>query len=77
MVESSGDETPEEEAAEISHDSKAENRIDVEIPPRTRPTYNIGSAGKNVQTQAKAYVTQKAKHTRLRPLLMRDDERLK
>ena len=36
----------------MSQESKAEKRIDVEIPPKTRPRNKIGSASKSVHAQA-------------------------
>ena len=39
MEDSSDESSPLDCDEETSHDSKAEKRIDVEIPPRTRPRY--------------------------------------
>jgi hypothetical protein len=53
---------------DISHDSNAEKRIDVEMPPRMRPAIRIGNTGIWMHTQARAYVTQNARQALLRPL---------
>jgi hypothetical protein len=57
---------------DISHDSKAENRIDVEIPPRTRPKSKIGSHGTRMHKHAIVYVMQKTRHSFFRPLYERE-----
>lgn len=58
-------------AEDISHDSNAENNIDVDIPPRTRPHRRTGSQGNIMHTQASVYVIQKARQSFLRPLYSR------
>lgn len=42
MVDKSAEASDADEAEEISHDSNAEKRIDVETPPRKRPTRRMG-----------------------------------
>jgi hypothetical protein len=68
IVERSGCERASEDDDEISHDSNAENRIEVEMPPRTRPKRRIGSQLKRTHAQVIVYVMQNARHTFLRPL---------
>lgn len=47
----SGDDTPAVCAAETNHESKQENKIEVEIPPKTRPIRLMGSQLTKVQKQ--------------------------
>lgn len=68
IVDNSGEETPDDEAADMSQDSKAENRMDVDTPPMRRPRRRIGIEGIMMQTHARVYVTQKARQSLLRPL---------
>lgn len=46
-------ETPSVLDDEMSHESKAENRMEVDIPPNTRPANRIGKELKSVQAQAR------------------------
>lgn len=68
MVEMSPDGSAAELADEISHDSNAEKRIDVEMPPSTRPKRSVGSEGTVIQRHARPYVMQKTRHSLRRPL---------
>jgi hypothetical protein len=68
MVERSDWERAIEEEEDMSHDSKAEKRMEVDMPPRTRPIRSVGSQGNNTQMQAIVYVKQKARQIFLRPL---------
>jgi hypothetical protein len=51
IVERSDCERVSDEEEDINHDSNAEKRIEVEMPPRTRPIRRIGRKGKRTQTQ--------------------------
>lgn len=46
-------ETPRELEDEMSQESKAENKMEVEIPPKTRPANRIGKELKSVHAQAR------------------------
>jgi len=50
MVERSVEGRPEEVDAEMSHDSKAEKRMEVDIPPSTLPKRSVGTEGMVMQT---------------------------
>lgn len=52
IVDKSPEGRPIDDAEEINHDSNAENSIDVEMPPRRRPTSRIGRAGKRIRMHA-------------------------
>lgn len=68
MVEMSPEGSAAELADEMSHDSNAENKIEVEIPPRTRPQSRVGIEGTVIQRHARPYVMQKTRHSLRRPL---------
>ena len=53
MVDKSAEASDADEAEEISHDSNAEKRIDVDTPPRKRPTMRIGRKGKVMHMHAR------------------------
>lgn len=53
---------------DINQDSKAEYSIEVDMPPKTRPTSKTGRNGTMIQQQVMVYVTQNAIHNLLRPL---------
>ena len=53
IAERSDSESASDDAEDMSHDSKAENNMDVEMPPRTRPTRRIGSHRIRTQAQVK------------------------
>lgn len=53
MVERSAEGSADEEADETSHDSKAEKRMLVETPPRTRPRRSSGIYGTRMHTHAR------------------------
>lgn len=55
-------------AVETSHDSNAEKRMEVDIPPNKRPRNRTGRYGIVMQKQAKIYVMQKTRQSFLRPL---------
>jgi hypothetical protein len=74
-VDSSDCGSPREEDEDMSHDSKAEKRMEVEIPPRTRPKSKTGSHGTRMHKHAMVYVMQKTRHSFFRPL--GEDEQLK
>jgi hypothetical protein len=54
--------------AEISHDSKAEKRMEVETPPSTLPKRSVGIEGMVMQTHASVYVMQNTRQSLRRPL---------
>jgi hypothetical protein len=68
MADKSAEGSDADEAEEISHDSNAEKRMDVDTPPRKRPTRRMGRRGKVMHTHARAYVMQKTMQRRRRPL---------
>jgi hypothetical protein len=53
IVERSAGGNAAEFAAEISHDSNAEKRMDVDTPPRTRPHRRMGMEGTIIHAQAR------------------------
>ena len=53
IVERPAEGSADEEADEISHDSKAEKRMLVETPPRTRPRRSSGIYGTRMHTHAR------------------------
>ena len=55
-------------AEETSQDSKHENKIAVEKPPRRRPTNRTGRLGTWMMAHAQEYVTQNIMHIRFLPL---------
>ena len=56
------------ELAETSQLSKAENKIEVEMPPRTRAKSKTGREGTRSRPHVSEYVTQNVRHNRRRPL---------
>ena len=68
MVERSADGSPAEEDDEMSHDSKAEKRMEVDTPPSTLPKRSVGTEGTVMQTHASVYVIQNTRQSLLRPL---------
>jgi hypothetical protein len=68
IVDKSAEGRPIDDAEDINHDSNAENNIEVEMPPRSRPTRRTGSTGKRMRMQVKVYVMQNAKQSFRRPL---------
>lgn len=55
-------------AEEMSQESKTEKRMEVEIPPRTRPRRRMGTHGMRMHRHDKAYVMQKVRQRNRRPL---------
>jgi len=53
IVERSAEGSAAEFADEMSHDSNAEKRMDVETPPRTRPQRRTGMDGTMIHAQAR------------------------
>ena len=70
MVERSVEGSPAELDAEMSHDSKAEKRMEVDAPPSTLPKRSKGTEGMVMQAHVSAYVTQNTRHSLRRPLRM-------
>jgi hypothetical protein len=68
MVERSADARPAEEEAEMSHDSKAEKRIEVDTPPSSLPKRSVGTEGMVMQKHVRVYVIQNARQSLRRPL---------
>lgn len=68
IVERSAGGSPADEDAEISHDSKAEKRIEVDIPPSILPKRSVGREGMTIQIHARVYVMQKTRQSFRRPL---------
>jgi len=56
------------ELEDTSQLSNAENNMDVDIPPKTRPKRSKGKNGKSRRPHVIAYRTQNNKQIRLRPL---------
>ena len=52
----------------MSHDSKAEKRMEVDTPPSSLPKRSIGTEGKVMQTQDNVYVIQNTRQSFRRPL---------
>ena len=69
-VERSADGSPAEEDAEMSHDSKAEKRMEVDTPPSTLPKRSVGTEGMVMQTHASVYVIQNTRQSFRRPLVV-------
>jgi hypothetical protein len=69
MVERSAEGKPAAPADEMTQDSNAEKRIEVENPPSRRPMKRIGTEGMAIHAQEREYVTQKTRHSLRRPLL--------
>ena len=53
MVDKSAGGRPSEVEEEMSHDSKAEKRIEVDVPPRILPRRRMGKEGMEMQRQAR------------------------
>ena len=68
MVDRSADGRPADEDAEISHDSKAEKRMEVDTPPSNLPKRSVGTEGMVMQKHAKVYVIQNTRQSLRRPL---------
>ena len=68
MVERSVDGSPAEEDAEMSHDSKAEKRMEVDTPPSSLPKRSTGTEGMVMQKQVRVYVMQNTRQSLRRPL---------
>jgi hypothetical protein len=68
IVERSAEGSPAEVDAEMSHDSKAEKRMEVETPPSTLPKRSVGTEGMVMQTHASVYAIQNARQSLRRPL---------
>ena len=68
MVERSAEGSAAEEDAEMSHDSKAEKRMEVETPPSNLPKRSVGTEGTVMQTHVRVYVIQKTRQSFRRPL---------
>jgi hypothetical protein len=68
MVDKSAEGSDADEAEEISHDSNAEKRIDVDTPPRGRPRRGMGRKGRVMRTHEREYVMQKTMQRSRRPL---------
>ena len=68
MVERSAEGNAAEVADEMSQDSKAEKRIDVENPPSRRPMNRMGVERIITHAQERVYVMQKTRHSFLLPL---------
>ena len=72
MVERSADGSPAEEEAEMSHDSNAEKRMEVETPPSSLPKRSVGTEGMVMQKHVRVYVMQKTRQSLRRPLSVGD-----
>ena len=68
MVERSADGSPAEEDAEMSHDSKAEKRMEVDTPPSSLPRRSTGTEGMVMQKHVRQYVIQNTRQSLRRPL---------
>lgn len=68
MVERSAEGRPEEVDAEMSHDSKAEKRMEVDVPPSSLPTRSVGTEGMVMQAHDNVYVMQNTRQSLRRPL---------
>jgi hypothetical protein len=71
MVDRSGDGSPAapaDEDAEMSHDSKAEKRMEVDTPPSILPKKSVGIEGMVMQTHDRVYVIQNTRQSLRRPL---------
>ena len=68
MVERSAEGRPAEVDAEMSHDSKAEKRMEVDAPPSTLPKRSVGTEGMVMHAHASVYVMQNTRQSFRRPL---------
>lgn len=72
IVDRSADGSPADEDAEISHDSKAEKRMEVDTPPSILPKRSVGTEGMVMQTHVRVYVIQNTRQSLRRPLRYSD-----
>jgi hypothetical protein len=68
MVDKSVDGRPFDDDAEMSHDSKAEKRMEVDTPPSSLPKRSVGNEGMVMQTHASVYVIHDTRQSLRRPL---------
>lgn len=71
IVERSAEGSPADVDAEMSHDSKAEKRMEVDAPPSTLPRRSIGTEGMVMQTHVSVYIIQNTRQSLRRPLQQR------